>query len=150
MLDTPFVFFPLFFLVRINMWSLMAWYFVTSRRLKSKGAVHPAIARRARHPPSPLFSLSVSSPRQIQISQWPFPSSGASSPPRRCFQILAYHDRPATPSPCRKPISLISHSDVRYRGILAGIDPAASTIQLSNGTNSIYSLKGFTDAPRNL
>ncbi|KAJ7149070.1 Lsm14 N-terminal [Mycena crocata] len=32
-----------------------------------------------------------------------------------------------------KPISLISHSDVRYRGILAGIDPAASTIQLSNG-----------------
>lgn len=34
----------------------------------------------------------------------------------------------------RKPISLISHSDVRYRGILAGIDPAASTIQLSNGT----------------
>lgn len=33
----------------------------------------------------------------------------------------------------RKPISLISHSDVRYRGILAGIDPANSTIQLSNG-----------------
>ncbi|KAI0093749.1 Scd6-like Sm domain-containing protein [Irpex rosettiformis] len=31
-----------------------------------------------------------------------------------------------------KPISLISHSDVRYRGILAGIDPVASTIQLSN------------------
>ena len=31
-----------------------------------------------------------------------------------------------------KPISLISHSDVRYRGILAGIDPQASTIQLSN------------------
>jgi len=31
-----------------------------------------------------------------------------------------------------KPISLISHSDVRYRGILAGIDPNASTIQLSN------------------
>lgn len=27
---------------------------------------------------------------------------------------------------------LISHSDVRYRGILAGIDPVASTIQLSN------------------
>ena len=36
----------------------------------------------------------------------------------------------------RKPISLISHSDVRYRGILAGIDPVASTIQLSNGTCS--------------
>ncbi|KZT09586.1 uncharacterized protein LAESUDRAFT_722551 [Laetiporus sulphureus 93-53] len=35
-----------------------------------------------------------------------------------------------------KPISLISHSDVRYRGILAGIDPAASTIQLS----SVYSM----------
>ena len=33
----------------------------------------------------------------------------------------------------RKPISLVSHSDVRYRGILAGIDPHASTIQLSNG-----------------
>ena len=33
----------------------------------------------------------------------------------------------------RKSISLVSHSDVRYRGILAGIDPAASTIQLSNG-----------------
>ncbi|KAA1469164.1 hypothetical protein DENSPDRAFT_834733 [Dentipellis sp. KUC8613] len=31
-----------------------------------------------------------------------------------------------------KQISLISHSDVRYRGILAGIDPQASTIQLSN------------------
>ncbi|KAI9452152.1 Scd6-like Sm domain-containing protein [Russula earlei] len=35
-----------------------------------------------------------------------------------------------------KPISLISHSDVRYRGILAGIDPAALTIQLSN----VYSM----------
>jgi len=33
----------------------------------------------------------------------------------------------------RKSISLISHSDVRYRGTLAGIDPGASTIQLSNG-----------------
>jgi hypothetical protein len=38
----------------------------------------------------------------------------------------------------RKPISLISHSDVRYRGILAGIDPAASTIQLSNGPPFLY------------
>ena len=36
----------------------------------------------------------------------------------------------------RKPISLISQSDVRYRGILAGIDPVASTIQLSNGESS--------------
>ncbi|EIN07026.1 hypothetical protein PUNSTDRAFT_114533 [Punctularia strigosozonata HHB-11173 SS5] len=35
-----------------------------------------------------------------------------------------------------KAISLISHSDVRYRGILAGIDPANSTIQLSN----VYSM----------
>ena len=49
--------------------------------------------------------------------------------------------RACTKPPCladgvvrpRKPISLISHSDVRYRGILAGIDPNASTIQLSNG-----------------
>lgn len=35
-----------------------------------------------------------------------------------------------------KRISLISHSDVRYLGILAGIDPTASTIQLSN----VYSM----------
>ncbi|EIM89560.1 uncharacterized protein STEHIDRAFT_118741 [Stereum hirsutum FP-91666 SS1] len=35
-----------------------------------------------------------------------------------------------------KTISLISHSDVRYRGVLAGIDPAAATIQLSN----VYSM----------
>ncbi|KAL4244816.1 hypothetical protein ABKN59_001470 [Abortiporus biennis] len=35
-----------------------------------------------------------------------------------------------------KPISLVSHSDVRYRGILAGIDPVQSTIQLSN----VYSM----------
>ena len=39
--------------------------------------------------------------------------------------------------PHRKSISLISHSDVRYRGILAGIDPVASTIQLSNGITPI-------------
>jgi len=39
----------------------------------------------------------------------------------------------------RKPISLISHSDVRYRGTLAGIDPQASTIQLENGE---YDLRG--------
>ncbi|KAI0311056.1 Scd6-like Sm domain-containing protein [Amylostereum chailletii] len=42
-----------------------------------------------------------------------------------------------------KPISLISHSDVRYRGILAGIDPAASTIQLSN----VYSMGTETRRP---
>ncbi|PPQ65647.1 hypothetical protein CVT24_011801 [Panaeolus cyanescens] len=42
-----------------------------------------------------------------------------------------------------KPISLISHSDVRYRGILAGIDPHASTIQLSN----VYSMGTETRRP---
>ncbi|KAF8803192.1 hypothetical protein BYT27DRAFT_7196078 [Phlegmacium glaucopus] len=42
-----------------------------------------------------------------------------------------------------KPISLISHSDVRYRGILAGIDPQASTIQLSN----VYSMGTETRRP---
>ncbi|KAI8989809.1 Scd6-like Sm domain-containing protein [Trametes punicea] len=42
-----------------------------------------------------------------------------------------------------KPISLISHSDVRYRGILAGIDPVASTIQLSN----VYSMGTETRRP---
>lgn len=31
-----------------------------------------------------------------------------------------------------KSISLLSHSDVRYRGILAGLDPSNSTIQLRN------------------
>jgi len=31
-----------------------------------------------------------------------------------------------------KPISLVSHSDIRYRGILHGIDPVASTISLAN------------------
>jgi len=44
-----------------------------------------------------------------------------------------------------KPISLISHSDVRYRGILAGIDPQASTIQLSN----VYSMGTETRRPPN-
>ncbi|KAG6840828.1 hypothetical protein C0991_004051 [Blastosporella zonata] len=46
-----------------------------------------------------------------------------------------------------KPISLISHSDVRYRGILAGIDPAASTIQLSNDLlpNSFLQFKSRTN-----
>ncbi|KAF9053274.1 Scd6-like Sm domain-containing protein [Panaeolus papilionaceus] len=43
-----------------------------------------------------------------------------------------------------KPISLISHSDVRYRGILAGIDPHASTIQLSN----VYSMGTETRRPQ--
>ncbi|KAI0672827.1 Scd6-like Sm domain-containing protein [Trametes maxima] len=42
-----------------------------------------------------------------------------------------------------KSISLISHSDVRYRGILAGIDPVASTIQLSN----VYSMGTETRRP---
>ncbi|KAF8967296.1 Scd6-like Sm domain-containing protein [Flammula alnicola] len=44
-----------------------------------------------------------------------------------------------------KPISLISHSDVRYRGILAGIDPQASTIQLSN----VYSMGTESRRPPN-
>ncbi|KAH9945778.1 Scd6-like Sm domain-containing protein [Epithele typhae] len=44
-----------------------------------------------------------------------------------------------------KPISLISHSDVRYRGILAGIDPVASTIQLSN----VYSMGTESRRPPN-
>lgn len=56
------------------------------------------------------------------------------------------HVRPLTArSDYRKPISLISHSDVRYRGILAGIDPAASTIQLSNGMDVMYPWKNNTD-----
>lgn len=46
----------------------------------------------------------------------------------------------------RKTISLISHSDVRYRGVLAGIDPAASTIQLSNGA-FVPSLLRVSSAP---
>ncbi|KAL9715466.1 hypothetical protein Ac2012v2_002127 [Leucoagaricus gongylophorus] len=44
-----------------------------------------------------------------------------------------------------KPISLISHSDVRYRGTLAGIDPGASTIQLSN----VYSMGTESRRPPN-
>ncbi|KAI0723832.1 Scd6-like Sm domain-containing protein [Cerioporus squamosus] len=44
-----------------------------------------------------------------------------------------------------KPISLVSHSDVRYRGILAGIDPVASTIQLSN----VYSMGTESRRPPN-
>ena len=36
----------------------------------------------------------------------------------------------------RKPIYLVSHSDVKYKGILAGIDKANSTIQLSK----VYSM----------
>ncbi|CAK5276303.1 unnamed protein product [Mycena citricolor] len=50
--------------------------------------------------------------------------------PNRLF-LLSLHSNMAL-SFIGKPISLISHSDVRYRGILAGIDPQASTIQLSN------------------
>ena len=52
-----------------------------------------------------------------------------------CVRPAVVHARASDASllVVRKPISLISHSDVRYRGILAGIDPNASTIQLSNG-----------------
>ena len=65
-------------------------------------------------------------------SEWPSLSSGA----------YFYRNESIQPDSlrCRKPISLISHSDVRYRGILAGIDPAASTIQLSNGASFLISL----------
>ncbi|KAK7693927.1 hypothetical protein QCA50_003501 [Cerrena zonata] len=44
-----------------------------------------------------------------------------------------------------KPISLVSQSDVRYRGILAGIDPVQSTIQLSN----VFSMGTETRRPPN-
>lgn len=57
------------------------------------------------------------------------PSHGPQFYRVRCLLITALN----TEREVRKPISLISHSDVRYRGILAGIDPANSTIQLSNG-----------------
>ena len=40
----------------------------------------------------------------------------------------------------RKAISLLSHSDVRYRGILAGLDPLNSTIQLRNGERLSWGL----------
>jgi len=73
------------------------------------------------------------------------PSSIATVTPSPCFFFL-YSSTPfffslnsnitMALSFIGKPISLISHSDVRYRGILAGIDPAASTIQLSN----VYSM----------
>ncbi|KAF9021394.1 hypothetical protein BDZ89DRAFT_243785 [Hymenopellis radicata] len=42
-----------------------------------------------------------------------------------------------------KPISLSSHSDVRYRGILAGIDPAASTVQVHPPRTPAYALRGY-------
>lgn len=42
--------------------------------------------------------------------------------------------------PHRKAISLLSHSDVRYRGILAGLDPSSATIQLRNGLFLIQGL----------
>jgi len=57
------------------------------------------------------------------------PSHGPQFYRVRCLLTTALN----TEREVSKPISLISHSDVRYRGILAGIDPANSTIQLSNG-----------------
>ncbi|KLO14663.1 hypothetical protein SCHPADRAFT_903076 [Schizopora paradoxa] len=42
-----------------------------------------------------------------------------------------------------KSIALLSHSDVRYRGILAGLDPLNSTIQLQN----VYSMGTETRRP---
>lgn len=64
----------------------------------------------------------------IIILPWPPASSGLPLLPSPAGIVTDTARR-------RKPISLISHSDVRYRGILAGIDPAASTIQLSNGAS---------------
>lgn len=86
---------------------------------------------------SNLNSQNVSS---FFFAQWPLPSSGL-------FFLFALCGACTDHPLHRKPISLISHSDVRYRGILAGIDPAASTIQLSNGvliwpSNSGALLKG--------
>ena len=71
---------------------------------------------------SPDFFVLLSSP-------WPLSVSSGTRRPSLCrvWDLTSLR---------RKPISLISHSDVRYRGILAGIDPVASTIQLSNGTCS--------------
>jgi hypothetical protein len=145
MLDTPFVLFFTSFFVRIT--SGRWWHMnmtVCLSEIEKGGRKHLAtLARLSCHifPKVPLpfffFSLHLRAPSyQIQISSWPFRSSGSSSLP---LPDIVHHDKWATSSPYRKPISLISHSDVRYRGILAGIDPAASTIQLSNGTNRIYS-----------
>ncbi|KXN91470.1 hypothetical protein AN958_00732 [Leucoagaricus sp. SymC.cos] len=78
--------------------------------------------------PFSLFSPSVS----FSFPRWPLALSGV-------FILLSWlvGSRLTRVFFCfRKPISLISHSDVRYRGILAGIDPVASTIQLSN----VYSM----------
>ena len=57
----------------------------------------------------------------------------------RCILKLTRdaYQQPFSPSR-RKPISLLSISDVRYRGILAGLDPANSTIQLRNGERPIF------------
>lgn len=63
-------------------------------------------------------------PQFIISSEWLSVSSGTP---------LHTSSPPTSDHSSRKPISLISHSDVRYRGILAGIDAQASTIQLSNG-----------------
>ena len=80
---------------------------------------HPLLSFISSH--SFLFSF-VFSP----LLSWPLASLGA-------FYIFHFIDWMYWYGD-RKPISLISHSDVRYRGTLAGIDPGASTIQLSNGT----------------
>jgi hypothetical protein len=83
-----------------------------------------------------FFCLVLCSCLQFKYHKWPFRSSGAfNGPVDVAYDGSDIYAPP--PSPYRKPISLISHSDVRYRGILAGIDPAASTIQLSNGTKPI-------------
>jgi hypothetical protein len=55
--------------------------------------------------------------------------------------------RPNTRSPkfFSKIINLTSAHDVRYRGVLAGIDPVQHTIQLSNGEGSAFDCDICTD-----
>ena len=86
------------------------------------------------------FSNSLTHFVHVSITTpWPPASSGST--------ILHTSQAPRTdPAWHRKPISLISQSDVRYRGILAGIDPAASTIQLSNGAS--YRMDGCAGSDR--
>ena len=80
---------------------------------------------------SPCLALGDDSQQLIllflQPQRWPFLLSGSHLVSALYVHELILHY-------LRKPISLISQSDVRYRGILAGIDPVQSTIQLSNGT----------------
>lgn len=83
---------------------------------------------------SHFLYLSITTP-------WPLASLGST--------ILQTSQTPPTNATWhRKPISLISQSDVRYRGTLAGIDPAASTIQLSNGASCRVQECAISDGAR--